>query len=206
MDKEKELLNRQVKLISHYPDFLKDNKEFEAICEALDPEYNLILQRLKTTLDNIVPETANARGITRYEQWLELPTNPYLPLEQRRATVLAKLNEMYPFTEIKLQKMLAAIVGWGHFEYHRDGAYVSVDIDEEAMDALSPVYELLERLLPMNLHFGINQLHSVEQDRLVIGIGSIFTEIIETPIYDDIDTSEAYWKVGSIVTEFIETR
>lgn len=200
-----ELVRREVHLIDHYPNFLKEDKEFNAICDALDPEFNLFLERTLTTLHNIIPDTVDSRGATKYEEWLEILTNPYLPLEDRKAAILAKLNEMYPFTEIKLQKMLAAIVGWGHFTYKREGAYVHVEIDEEGVAGLQAVYELLQRLLPMNLHFDTILNHSTEHDVLLIGIVGEMREIIETPINKDIEIAQLYSPVGTIITEVVET-
>lgn len=182
-------------LISHYPEFLRENLEFNAICDASNPEFDLVWDRLKQIEKNILPQTADVDGIEQYEEWLGLVSNPTLDLETRRAQVIAKLNETLPYTEIRLQRMLAAIVGWGHFHYERDGAFVKVDLDEEAIPQGYVVYQLLQKILPLNLHFELNCYASTESNDIVFAIGTLITENIITPI-DNSDITATVYSAG----------
>lgn len=143
-------------LISHYPEFLQENLEFNAICDASNPEFDLVWERLRQIELNILPQTADENGIEVYEKWLGLRTNRHQDLDIRRAQVIAKLNETLPYTEIRLQRMLAAIVGWGHFHYERHGALVHIILDETCYSLVFTVMDLLERVLPMNLHYQVS--------------------------------------------------
>lgn len=192
-----ELKQREVHLIDHFPDFLKDNEEFNAVCNALDPEFNLYLQRVFSALNNIIPETADSKGLASYEEWLGILTNPYLSLDERKAQIIAKLNETFPFTEIKLQKMLAAIVGWGHFKYTREGAFVKVELDETAIDASKTIYDLLKRILPMNLYYLTDNKANVDEQVIEIGIRTSTTKEIETQTTNFEQLAKAYKCVGT---------
>ena len=169
-------------LISYYPEFLQENLEFNAICDASNPEFDLVWKRLKQIEENILPQSADSDGIEQYENWLGIVSNPYLDLETRRAQVISKLNETLPYTEIRLQRMLAAIVGWGHFTYTREGAFVKVELDDESVPQSPVVYDLLKRVLPLNLHFELNCNFNTEEQELVFAIGTMVTETVVTPI------------------------
>lgn len=174
---------RIVDLISYYPEYLKENKEYNAICDAENPEFNLLIKRIRQMEKNIHPQTADEYGIEKFESWLGIPTNHYLPLEQRRNAVIAKLNETLPFTEIRLQRMLAAIVGWGHFHYERHGALVQVVLDKESLYAIQPVRDLLERILPMNLHYEVAR-GITSYTEAFVGAPYHTTVIVETEVSD----------------------
>lgn len=149
--------DRIVDVLDHYPEYLSDSVlEYQAIAKAENPEFNLFIRRLGKTIENILPTTSDEDGIKRYEDWLDILSNPNLSIEERRFNVLARLNETLPYTEIRLQKMLAAICGWGHFTYERKGAFVHVVIDETCYGAVFSVMDLLERVLPLNLYYRVS--------------------------------------------------
>lgn len=224
------LLEREADLLSHYPYYFLENQEINAICDALNPEFNLFISRARKALNNLLPGTADEDGIERYETWLELETDPSKPLEERRGQVLAKLNETLPYTEIRLQKILAAIVGWDHFTYKRDGAFVEVEIDDTVIDKWVSVYDMLQRVLPLNLHFKLNSETSRNEQGYVYGVGTMITQkvvneidntereshlkfamdsrltrIIETELDHSADTAKLAIGVGSMVRETLET-
>ena len=196
-----------VNLIEYYPEFLQEVNEYKAITNAQNPEFNLLYKRLSSLDNNLLPGSAELHGIEMYEKWLNIPSNNYLTLDERRGNILAKLNETLPYTEIKLQKMLAAICGWGHFTYKRIGAYVQVLLDPTVGDKGVSVYRLLDRVLPLNLYFEVILNHVNETDTLEFGIGVREKEIIETPVIESGErVSQVYLQNGSIQTEIVVTR
>lgn len=191
-------------LLDYFPEFLQDTQEYQAYCDAVDPELKLLAQRVKSLENNITPLNADEYGITVYEKWLGLVTNPYLPLEERRAKVIAKLNETLPYTEIRLQRLLAAVVGWGHFHYRRDGAFVQVILDETCYSALNPIMEMLERILPMNLHYEV--IYGVVYNSEVkVGSATDQTLIVTTPINNDEKIAKVYMSSPYEETVIIKT-
>lgn len=197
--------DKEIHLIDRFPDYFKETKEIVAACEALDPEFNLLLGRLKASLNNISILTADERGVKRYEQWVGIPTNPYLPLEERRMAVIAKLNETLPYTEIRLIKMLAAIAGWANFKYERHGAFVKVTLSNEAYYVINPVRDMLERILPMNLYYEV--IFGAAEGLSMINFVSIYqeTRIIETLINLDKETAVIYHGSPYLESATIET-
>lgn len=146
------------RLIDKVPEFLYENVEINAIFDAIQPELDLLYSRVEQTFTNIFPETADSNGLRVYEEWLGISYDRSLNLNERRVEILARLNETLPYTEIRLQRFLAGIVGWGNFEYFRDGAFVRVSVELGAGKSILSIFDLLERVLPMNLHYEVNQM------------------------------------------------
>ena len=90
--------DRTVDVLDHYPEYLSDSVlEYQAIAKAENPEFNLFIRRLGKTIENILPTTSDEDGIKRYEDWLDILSNPNLSIEERRFNVLARLNETLPY-------------------------------------------------------------------------------------------------------------
>lgn len=177
-EKIKIIVDNDPDILSHYPDYFLETDEINAICDGENPELKLYIERAVKVVNNTLPRTSDYDGVKKYEKWLDIPPDKIagLSLEQRKDQIVAKLNETLPYTEITLQKMLANIVGWGNFSYRRDGAFVEVTLEPEAADSLQTVYDMLTRVLPMNLHFRLNGEVVDEADSYVYGIGTMLTE------------------------------
>lgn len=193
-------------LILQVPEFLNENKEINAFFDAVEPELLLLESRLESLRANILPETADSTGIKHYEEWLGIPYNRTLSLEDRRIEVLARLNETLPFTEIRLQRFLAAAVGWDNFTYKREGPWIQVELFTEDGNGVRAVRNMLHRVVPLNCHFDLIVNHVHEEDKLLLGVGTIVEEIIETKALDDkLRTATVYLEDGTVVSTVIET-
>lgn len=170
-------------LIDHLPPFLQDNKVLNALAEAKNPEFDLINQSLKELAINVLPQTANLDGIKRYEKWLGIKPNRGLSLEERRFQVIAKLNETLPFTDIRLNKMLAAIVGWDNFEFKLEDAHVTVKLTLESAFQYDVIYQMLEEIIPLNLDFTLIE-RNVDYTKIDLVTTGETTFIVETTIPD----------------------
>lgn len=157
------------KLINKVPEFLFENVEVRAVFEAIEPELVLIANRTEQMVKNIHPETADSNGLKVYEEWLGIAYDRTLNLGERRIEILARLNETLPYTEIRLQRFLAGSVGWGNFHYYRDGAFVKVSVKLDSGKSILSIIDMLERVLPMNLHFEINQqVESKDETKIIL--------------------------------------
>lgn len=185
LEYEDYLFNEEVHLIEHYPDYFKENDQIIAICDAADPEFNLFRQRAIRALNNQIVGTSDEYGIRSYEELVGIIPDPSLSLKERKAQVLARMNETLPYTEIRLQRMLAAIVGWGNFKYSRDGAHVHVELMTGDSESTKAVYQLLQRVLPLNLYFDVTTEIVDESKPLTLLTAGMTTQIFETPIYID---------------------
>lgn len=178
IERIKILIENDPHILTHYPDYFKENEEINAICDGEDPELKLYIERAVQIIQNILPRTSDVEGVKKYEDWLNIPLEKTagLTLDQRKDQIVAQLNETLPYTEITLQKMLANIAGWGNFHYERHGAFVDVTLEPEAADSLGIVMDMLRRVLPMNLHFRLNGEVIDETQAYVYGIGTLVQE------------------------------
>lgn len=155
------------RLIDKVPEFLNENIEINAIFDAIEPELILLQTRAEQLNKNIFPETADTNGLRQYEDWLGISYDRTLNLNERRIEILARLNETLPYTEIRLQRFLAGSLGWGNFKYYRDGAFVKVSVKLDSGKSILTIIDMLERVLPMNLHFEVNQqVESKEETKI----------------------------------------
>ena len=146
------------KLITYLPDILKDITEFVLLTDDEDIELGLVNGRAQQVLRDVYPETAGKYGIERWESILGIPHLASRPLEERRAAIIARLNEVLPYTDIQLRRMLFGITGsYDNFKLIiREDATLSLGIDASVYDARQAIIDMLERVLPLNILYVIN--------------------------------------------------
>lgn len=145
-------------LIDRLPDILKDFYEYQELLKAQDPEFDLVDDILYRWSQNLHPKSADADGIAKFEDLLDITPLPGDSLEVRRFRVLTKLNARLPYTEIQLRKMLAAVCGWDGYRLTVADLTVILSLTEQNNDKIRVVYEMLREVIPMNLLIEIHQL------------------------------------------------
>lgn len=158
------------KLIEFTPNYLKENKTINAIYDAIQPVFDKLEKEAISVRNNIIPQTANSKGLEAFEKWLGIKTNKRLSDEDRQVEVLAKLNQSIPYTEVRLLKMLAGVVGWDNFTLEIDFATVKVWVDTNSIRQTMSVMNMLEAVLPLNLHFDLT--HLIDEGKENINLGA----------------------------------
>lgn len=206
MSKEPFKLEHKPNLKQYLPPVINEYLEPNVIMESEEPEFTLLWQNAEDPLNNITPILANESGIRTYESWLGIDSNKALTIEQRRANVLAKLNERTPFTWIKLHKMLGTIVGWDNFELTRVGARVVCKVFVPQL--VTTVNSLFERIIPMNLYWVVVG-KPVKEMGLNIDTGCIHrmtTRLITKPILYQRYDNNSFVAVGSVLKQKVITK
>lgn len=198
------------KLIEFTPNYLKDNKTINAIYDAIQPIFDSLEKEAIDTRNNIVPQTANSKGLEAFEEWLGIKTNKRLSLKDREVEVLAKLNQVIPYTEVRLLKMLAGVVGWDKFELEIDFATVRVTVDTENIRQTLSVKRMLEAVLPLNLHFDITHILDTGEESINLASTGVHTKIskikyVEKPTNFNIGTAGVFTKVLKVQSEITPT-
>lgn len=185
------------------------NKETKRIGIAESPEFDKITIQLQKWLYNFFPVTADEDGISRWEDFLDLGHGGENDtLEDRRERVILKLNERLPYTIPRLYQMLASLCGWEGFTFSLAGAQLSevhIRINWYGEVLMSTVMEMLERVLPLNLHFDCLFIYTCEPAVVTQGKYMFTTEIITTPKYVEHITANVNTAIGTITTEIITT-
>lgn len=141
------------KLIDYLPPVIKNAAEFEAIMEAIQPEFvdveTAIINAFKDTFVNDATEV----GVKRWESMLKIVPKSVDTLEDRKFRILARLNEQLPYTFRSLDDRLITLCGQNGFtmELFNDIYTLKVRIELVVKGQYEAVEQLLKRIVPANL-------------------------------------------------------
>lgn len=166
-------------IIKYMPFVLADIEEFQQITAAENPEFDKNYNYQEKWLKNRFVKSADEDGIKLFEDLLKIKTIATDTLEDRRIRVLAKLNERLPNTEIRLRRMLAAICGWDGYELTLEDLVLTVYLAMDSNSQTLTIYDLLNRIVPMNVLLRMIQLIETYCD---IRVGSATRTMVELTI------------------------
>lgn len=185
------------------------NKDTARIALAENPEFDKFTIQLQKWLYNFFPVTADEEGISRWEDFLDLGHGGENDtLEDRRHKVILKLNERLPYTVPRLYQMLASLCGWEGFTFALAGAQLSevhIKIEWDSDILMSTVMEMLERVLPLNLHFDCLWHYACEPAVINFVEYAFITDIITTPKFVEHLTANTIIGIGTLVTDIVTT-
>ena len=140
-------------LIEYLPSVLKDNRAFQAIMYAEQPEVFNLFAEIQNALNNQFILTLMEYGVKRWEKMLNITPNATWTIEERRFTILTRLAEQLPYVIRMLEKMLMELCGADGFKILLDtDAYtLTVKIALSAKNNFNDVIKMLVRVCPANL-------------------------------------------------------
>lgn len=107
-------ITRDVRLQRYYPDVIAPAKEFKALAEAENPEFNLLWIYAWEWLANTFVYDTDVNGLERWEQMLRITPPDNASIDDRRAEILRCINSDRPYTERKFQDLLDGYYGEGN--------------------------------------------------------------------------------------------
>lgn len=133
-------------LIEYLPHIVRGFDHFKALTAGEQPEFCLAWKAADALLENQFVLTARLPGLSRWEKLLHLTPGPSDSIEIRRNRIL-----------LRLRQMLAELCGEGNSsaEIEELTYLLTVTIDLTAQNYVDAVMELLERMVPANLLFGL---------------------------------------------------
>lgn len=160
------------------------NRDLGYIAKALNDEFALYRERVGSWRRNIFPRECDPLGAREFEDWLDLPGSAAQDLRVRIDAIVAQLNKKLPYTFINLHKMLAAVLGWGNFSVRRDGARLTVRVDQSRFGSWAVVWDLLEEVVPMNLWWDLRNTVTAEDAEVKAAPGVRLNVTIDSPVPD----------------------
>lgn len=141
------------KLIEYLPEYLREYVEEKAALEAVEPEFDNIWQMSGMMLKEAFILTEALYGASRWEKILALRPKDTDSLETRNLRILAKINEMLPYTMTTLRRFLDTSVGAGNYEIYLDEQHYLLDIQilSGQLGKVKSVMEYVEQITPVNL-------------------------------------------------------
>lgn len=143
-------------LIEYIPHIIRDVQEYKALLiDGEQPQITLLWNGLENALNDQFISDATEYGIKRWEKILGIYPKATATLEERKFTVLARINEELPFTMTMLKAKLEILCG-----AEGEGYVVSLIPDEYklivkvalvAVSNYQDVADLLDRIVPANM-------------------------------------------------------
>lgn len=141
------------KLIDYLPPVIKNAAEFEAIMEAIQPEFVDVETAIINAFNDTFVNDATEVGVKRWEAILNIVPKSVDTLEDRKFRILARLNEQLPYTFRSLDDRLITLCGQNGFtmELFNDIYTLKVRIELVVKGQYEAVEQLLKRIVPANL-------------------------------------------------------
>lgn len=142
------------KLIGYLPEILKNIKEYKAILEDGEQfEFQMLWEDINQTLDDQFIESSSSNAISRWEKMTNISPKGNATLEERKFTVLAKLNEQLPYTMPVLEQQLETLCGVGNYSIKlQHNIYkLTVRVALTAKNSFDDVIAFLRRIVPANI-------------------------------------------------------
>ncbi len=154
----------------------------QAILEAIGAEWDEAEKLADEVLAQLFPQTATW-GITFWEWLLGIPPNHSVPIEQRRARVLASMQTRWPVTKSRLEQIVRAYSGDKQafirefFDQYRFEVLFSL---AQSID-LKTVNEVVSETKPAHLDFSL--VMGLRQGEKSIYVGSAMLVGEEITVY-----------------------
>lgn len=154
----------------------------QAILEAIGAEWDEAEKLADEVFAQLFPQTATW-GIVYWETLLKIPVNKGLPIEQRRARVLSKMQTRWPVTKERMEQLVRTFSKDKQafirefFDQYRFGVLFSLT---QSVD-LGTVYEVIEEAKPA--HLGYSLVARLRQGEKRVFIGSTLLAGEEITVY-----------------------
>ena len=165
-------LMRDVQVQRYYPNVLANAAEFKLIAKLENAKFKSVWQEAcKWFLNTFVYDT-DLQGIKRWEDMLKIIPPKEATLEDRRNTVLMRINTMLPYTIRRLRQILNAVYGEDFATVSTNKDYeLWVSIDNRIILKTPGMRTLLRAIIPANLIIKI--LQELNADLFLYGGGLI---------------------------------
>ena len=153
-------------LIEYLPHIIRDVREYKAIMnDAEQPEMVDIWQAFDDALNDQFISDATENGVSRWEKILGIVPQATLTLEERKFTILTRINEQLPFTLTTLEESLKSLCGAnGYVVQLQANEYILiVKVALVAKQNFSDVQRLLDRIVPANMVIQLSIIYNTHQ-------------------------------------------
>ncbi len=131
---------------------------------AEQPEFDLLWGYNAAVRSNAFVADADEYGVARWETVVGVVPLPSQSLDERKAVVLAKINEQLPYTVRALESMLEGICGADNYNVtvYANDYLLDVQIMAQSQNCSSMVQSLLWRVVPCNLIYCLTDIYETD--------------------------------------------
>lgn len=143
------------------PDTLKEQKLYQVLFRSEEIQLEKLKNQVKEAYQNQFINSANARGIRRYETLLNIPHIEDDDLELRRNRILIRWNQQPPYTLRVVKRQLELMCGGkDNFDFiiDYDKLEIQLVLQETVWDITKEVMQFLEDATPLQFELLCNYL------------------------------------------------
>ena len=142
------------KLIDYLPAFMQHVVEMNVILDVIEqPEIVKLWEAFDDAMNDQFIMDATENGVEKWEEILKITPKPTSTLDERKFTILTRLNEQLPYTMRTLDNSLKALCGENKYsiELTSNEYTLLVKLALIAKNNFNDVVNLLNRVLPANI-------------------------------------------------------
>ena len=177
LDKEIAIAQRAMDIASYLPPVIREINEMKGIAGAENPELAKLCKAIDGRLkDQFVPD-ATIHGVKRWEGILGISPKGMESLEMRKCRILARLNEMLPYTYNRYYEWLEGVCRGEKFRLnlHADGFLLTMRFYFYDTERHIEIYKEARKIIPANL--GIRELAVLDGQKPIQAVVGIHTSI-----------------------------
>lgn len=146
-------MKRTPDLISYLPHVLQVVREFQAISNVENPEFQVVFDTSEQVLNNLFIQTGYLNGIKRYEKILKIKPSENDTLETRRFRVLSRWNDRIPYTWNSLIEKLNTLCGQDNYTISLQNDIYTLNLETHlgVYGTVDELNILLDGIIPCNL-------------------------------------------------------
>ena len=141
------------KLIEYLPKYVQDYAEIKAIMGAEQTSIEGAWTDAENVMNDQFIQDATENGVKRWESILNIIPKGNYTLDERKFTILARLNEQLPYTEESLRNILTSLCGPDGYtlKISTDTYELTVKLAIANENNVKVVSELLDKMIPANM-------------------------------------------------------
>ena len=141
------------KLIDYLPIFVQNYAEIRAIMDSEQVDVVNVWVNADNVMNDQFVTEATENGIKRWEAILDIVPKTTYTLDERKFTILARLNEQLPYTVESLKVALTSLCGIDGYvvEMHPDEYEILVKLGLANKKNYDDVCRLLDKMIPANI-------------------------------------------------------
>ena len=145
-------MTRIVNILEYLPPVIRELREIQSLSKSNSKELTLLWQTYEKLLDNQFVHDAHEEGIKRWEKILEIRPSGSATLDDRRFTILNRLNVKIPYTFTMLKNKFLSMYGEGcTIKLINETNTVVVRVPASEINKLREIRDMIEVIIPANL-------------------------------------------------------
>lgn len=140
-------------LNDYLPPFIANTKEFKELFKVLQPKIDELYEKGDNILKDLFVLGSSEEATKHYEKIVGIVPKLSDSLTKRQLDILTIYNEVPPFTEERLQEILAAMIGEDNFKLTVNvvNYKLKLTIRRNKVNFVTEINDMLERIVPVNM-------------------------------------------------------